>query len=140
MAYNIIDYNTMLVRLLLATAFGILIGYEREHMQKPAGVRTMALVSVGATLFTLLSYEFLDNLSASRIVANIVLGIGFLGAGTIFRDHEHVRGVTTAAAVWVMAGIGTAVGLGLYFMALVTTIIVFVILNLDKFNMGKKQI
>ena len=140
MAYNVIDYNTILIRLAIATAFGILIGYEREHMKKPAGVRTMALVSMGATLFTLLSFEYLDTVSASRVVANIVLGIGFLGAGTIFRDHEHVRGVTTAATVWVMAGVGTAVGLGLYFISLVATIIIFVILNLDKLNLKKKRI
>jgi putative Mg2+ transporter-C (MgtC) family protein len=116
-------------KLLMAAVLGTVIGLEREMHRKPAGMRTHALVCIGATLFTIMSTsmrgEFVDT---SRIAASVVLGIGFLGAGTIFMASDRVKGLTTAAELWVLAAIGLAIGAGLYSVALVTTFIVLAVL------------
>ncbi|MBI4279619.1 MAG: MgtC/SapB family protein [Armatimonadetes bacterium] len=118
------------VRLCLAVLLGGLIGIERESVEKPAGFRTHILVCVGAALFTLVSREgfFGSGADPSRVAANIVVGIGFLGAGTIWRSGATVQGLTTAASLWTVAAIGTAVGVGYYFGAVITTVIVGAVL------------
>lgn len=129
---------TMVIRLLMATALGALIGVEREYHAKEAGVRTHLLVAVGSCLFMILSAygfdSFLDqdhvSFDPSRIAAQVVTGIGFLGAGTIILQKQVVRGLTTAAGVWVTAAIGLACGIGMYLIAAVTTVIVIASLGL----------
>lgn len=129
---------TMVTRLLMATALGALIGVEREYHAKEAGVRTHLLVAVGSCLFMILSAygfdAFLDqdhvSFDPSRIAAQVVTGIGFLGAGTIILQKQVVRGLTTAAGVWVTAAIGLACGIGMYLIAAVTTVIVIASLGL----------
>jgi len=123
----------MSVRLLLAALFGAGVGYEREHADKPAGLRTHILVSLGSALFTVVSlYGFGGTGDPARVAAQIVTGIGFLGAGAILHMPNMVKGLTTAASIWVTAAIGMAVGVGMYAMSFVTTIIVLVVLRLIK--------
>lgn len=120
----------MLVRLLVSAALGALIGYERERAGKPAGIRTHGMVSLGAALFTVVSlYGFGQSSDPTRVAAQIVTGIGFLGAGAILHERGSVQGLTTAASLWVTAAIGLAVGVGMVFMSVVTTILVFLFLR-----------
>jgi putative Mg2+ transporter-C (MgtC) family protein len=116
-------------KLLMAAVLGMFIGLEREVHHKPAGMRTHVLVCVGATLFTIVSISIKGDLvDASRIAAGVVLGVGFLGAGTIFRESDRIKGLTTAAELWVLAAIGLAVGIGFYSVALITTLIILLTL------------
>jgi putative Mg2+ transporter-C (MgtC) family protein len=122
------------LRLGLALALGGLIGWQRESAEKPAGFRTHILVCVGAALFTLISAVgfFGTGADPARVASNIVVGIGFLGAGTIWRTGVTVQGLTTAASLWTVAAIGTAVGVGYYAGAILTTAIVAAVLTLFK--------
>lgn len=122
------------LRLMLAVALGGIIGFERESVDKPAGFRTHMLVCVGAALFALISREgfFGSGADPSRVASNIVVGIGFLGAGTIWRTGVGVQGLTTAASLWSVAAIGTASGIGFYGGAVWTTVIVVGVLTLMK--------
>jgi len=127
----------MALRLLMAAALGGIIGFQREKSGKPAGLRTHILICLGATIFTLVSvYAFAENADPSRIAAGVVSGIGFIGAGAIIlRSEENlVTGLTTAATIWLVAGIGVAIGAGLYIAAVVTTIIAMGILFLPHFK------
>jgi len=124
------------VRLIVATLLGGIIGLERETHGKEAGFRTYALVSLGSALIMIVStqiYEIYKDAGAvdpSRIAAQVVSGIGFLGAGAIIRFPERVRGLTTAAGIWAGAGIGLACGLALYRPAILTTLLALLILTL----------
>jgi putative Mg2+ transporter-C (MgtC) family protein len=110
-------------RLVVAALLGALVGWERERAQRPAGLRTYMLVAFGSALFTVLSLEaFGPQADPARLAANIVVGIGFLGAGTIFREGEVVRGLTTAAGLWAVAAIGMAAGVGEYLLAAISTV------------------
>jgi putative Mg2+ transporter-C (MgtC) family protein len=122
----------MVLRLLLATALGAAIGYQRERAGKEAGLRTIVLICVGAALFTLTSiYAFRAEADPSRVAAGIVAGVGFLGAGAIIRRGEGiVAGLTTAATIWAVAGIGMAAGAGFYLIAAVATAIILITLLL----------
>jgi putative Mg2+ transporter-C (MgtC) family protein len=120
----------MILRLLLATALGATIGYQRERANKPAGLRTHTLICVGAALFTIASIYGFGEADPARIAAGIVAGIGFLGAGAIIRTREHLVGLTTAATIWSVAAIGLAAGAGLYIISAITTAVVMVILLL----------
>ncbi len=123
----------MILRLLLAAALGAIIGYQRERAGKVAGLRTHVLISVGAALFTVASlYGFGAATDPARIAAGVVVGIGFLGGGVIIRRAEEgiVAGLTTAATIWAVAGIGLAAGAGLYLVSAVTTAIILVVLFL----------
>jgi len=120
----------VIFRLGLAVALGALIGFERELKHRPAGLRTHMLVSLGATVFTIISLSF--DVEPSRIAAGIVTGIGFLGAGNIIAQKGHIRGITSAAILWVVAGIGLSVGVGQYIIAIITALLVFAILQLGK--------
>jgi len=105
----------MVIRLLVAAFLGGVIGYERARAKKPAGIRTHLLVCVGAALFTVISaYGFGEGSDPSRIAAGVVVGVGFLGAGTILHSQRAVMGLTTAATIWAVAAVGMAVGAGLY--------------------------
>jgi putative Mg2+ transporter-C (MgtC) family protein len=124
------------VRLLVAALLGAVVGGEREWRGHDAGLRTNILVSVGSCLFTLLSiFGFPDigpnpdvGRDPARIAAQIVSGIGFLGAGAVFRDGNRVRGMTTAATIWLVAAIGMAAGAGSYFLAVIATIVALLVL------------
>ncbi len=119
----------IIYRLILGTVLGAIIGVERSFFKKQAGLRTFALVSLGATLFSLIA-SYLPTDSSARILANIILGIGFLGSGLIFLKEEHIFGLTTAAALWTTAGVGLAVGQGFYLEAFTVTILILIILAL----------
>jgi putative Mg2+ transporter-C (MgtC) family protein len=131
-----LDWSEVLLRLALAAVLGGLVGIERELREREAGLRTHLLVSVGSALFTIISaygfHEFLASGQAvvradpTRIAAQIVTGIGFLGAGAIIRQGLSVRGLTTAATLWVVAAIGMATGAGYYSGAVITTALVLV--------------
>ena len=111
-------------RLLTAALLGAVIGFERELRQKSAGLRTNILIAIGSALFTLMSYELAgDGAGAdpSRVAAQIVTGIGFLGAGAIMRTNGGIQGLTTAATVWVNAAVGVAAGGGEYHLAFIAT-------------------
>jgi len=127
------DYQIML-RLTLSVILGGLIGLERQLHRSHAGLRTHILVSLGSCLIMLTSLYVFDiyigkaSVDPSRIAAGIVTGIGFLGAGTIMQDKQGVRGLTTAASLWVVAGIGLATGVGFYTASMFTTILALVVL------------
>ena len=135
-----ITFPEILLRLALALMLGAVVGFEREQKEHAAGLRTLALVSLGCALFTIISaYGFLELLTIphttidpTRIASYIVAGIGFLGGGTIFlsRQNEKVKGLTTAATIWVIAAVGIACGVGMILAALVTTAMVLIILFL----------
>ncbi len=124
----------MVLRLLLATALGAVVGYQRERAGKQAGLRTHILISVGAALFSLVSiYGFGAASDPARVAAGVVVGVGFLGAGVILhREGGIVAGLTTAATVWVVAGIGLAAGAGLYLVAAVTAALVLLVLMMPR--------
>jgi putative Mg2+ transporter-C (MgtC) family protein len=119
-----------LVRVLLAGAIGIVVGFERDLEHKPAGARTYGGVALGAATFTVVgvvAYGTTD--SAARLAAQIITGIGFLGAGTILHMRTHVVGLTTAAGMWVMAAIGMAIGYGLYILGIGVGVALFLVLQ-----------
>jgi len=122
----------ILLRLVIAAVVGGIIGYERKIASKPAGIRTLMLISVGSALFTIVGVTTLANIDPSKIIAGIVTGIGFLGAGTIFKSKDTVSGLTTAASMWAVAGLGLAAGLGEYVLMTTATILVIIILQLNK--------
>ncbi len=124
--------NTDIVlRLALALLASALVGLEREKTKHAAGMRTHMLVCVGATLITLVSMDVFPE-DPARVAAGIVTGVGFLGAGTIFRDKNNVRGLTTAASIWAVAGVGLALGTGAYFIATVAAAAIFLTLELGR--------
>ncbi|WP_055107563.1 MgtC/SapB family protein [Paenibacillus ihumii] len=124
----------MLLRVLIAGICGSIIGFERKSRMKEAGVRTHFVVAVGAALMIIISkYGFQDqigwsslSLDPSRIASGVVSGVGFLGAGMIFMQRHTVKGLTTAAGIWATAGIGMAVGAGMYFVGIGVMLIIFV--------------
>jgi putative Mg2+ transporter-C (MgtC) family protein len=140
----------IILRLVLSVILGAMIGYNRSRHNKPAGLRTMALISLGSAAFTLIGIEAvmqlsmlqtgeenltsgvskMINLDSSRIIAGIVGGVGFLGAGAIIQSRGRVQGMTSAASIWVTSTIGVSAGLGLYVLAMTITFIAFIVLTL----------
>lgn len=118
----------MTIKLLLAVLLGTIIGYEREMIHRPAGLRTHMLVCLGSALFTILSINAFPGSDPSRVASNILVGIGFIGAGTVLQMKKRVIGLTTAASLWTTAAIGMAAGAGIYFPAILTTIVAFAVL------------
>jgi putative Mg2+ transporter-C (MgtC) family protein len=118
------------LRVLVAVVIGLILGFEREFHGHPAGMRTMALIAGGSCLFTAIGAvpEFGIRVDPTRIAAQIVTGVGFLGAGSILRQGEEVKGLTTAATIWVVASLGMAVGFGYYGLATLSTVLVVVAL------------
>ena len=134
--FNVLSFVfDLLIPSFLAIIFGGLIGLQRERHERPAGLRTHALVCLGATVFTLVSYLGFSQTSGidpSRIAAGVVTGIGFIGAGVIFRQGILIKGVTTAASIWISAAIGLALGTRLYYLAIIVTIFGLIILSFLK--------
>ncbi|MFC2144747.1 MgtC/SapB family protein [Actinomycetota bacterium] len=125
----------IIIPCVLAMIFGGIIGIQREKHERPAGFRTHTLVCLGATVFTLVSYlgfVSFGGLDVSRIAAGVVTGIGFIGAGVIFRQGPLVKGVTTAASIWIVAAIGVSLGVKLYYLAVTAAILGFLILSILK--------
>jgi putative Mg2+ transporter-C (MgtC) family protein len=125
----------IIVRLLLAAVLGAGIGYQRERANKPAGLRTHILIALGTTLLTIVSiYGFGDKSDPSRVAAGVVTGIGFLGAGVIFRAMrgDIPMGLTTAASVWITAAIAIAVGAGLYLVSVIVAVLTVLVLLIPK--------
>lgn len=121
-------FFVMIWRVALATALAATVGMERERRDKPAGARTIAMVGLGACLFALLA-DTLEAQGMSRILQGAITGIGFLGAGTIIKQEFHIEGLTTAASLWAVAGVGLACGTGHYLMALIGTAGIWVVLS-----------
>ena len=117
-----------IAQIVVAGGLGAVVGLERELGTQPAGLRTHMMVSVGAALFTLAGMGIAQDANPSRIAAQVVTGIGFLGGGAILRDRATIRGLTTAASLWVTAAIGLAVGLEQWLAAIVTTVVAVAVL------------
>ncbi|MBN1325993.1 MgtC/SapB family protein [Candidatus Falkowbacteria bacterium] len=139
------DILIILAKLLLAIILGAIIGYERESIGKPAGSRTYALIALGSALFTILSVDGfgkLPNGNPTSMMGQILIGIGFIGAGLIVYHKHHVEGLTTASALWSIAAIGIAVGLGWYVVAIIASLLVFLLLFIVRrveFEKNKKK-
>ncbi|MDF2611148.1 MAG: hypothetical protein K0R92_2622 [Lachnospiraceae bacterium] len=132
---NINDYIQNIYTVLLATTVGSLIGWEREIRNRPAGLRTYSLVCIGAAIVMMTSFEIFktyslfNNYDPTRLGAQVISGIGFLGAGTIIRDRFSVKGLTTAASLWTVACIGLMIGARLYVLSIIVTFIVYYVLH-----------
>jgi len=134
-------YDTS-IKLLVSLILGALIGAEREYKGRNIGFRTIILITLGSTFFTIISFIIGEKNDPARVASNIVTGIGFLGAGAIFKDGVSVRGVTTASIIWISAAIGMACGIGQFELAVMVTVTVLLILLgfawvqqfIDKYN------
>jgi putative Mg2+ transporter-C (MgtC) family protein len=136
-----IVYGNELLKLSLSVVAGSVLGLEREIRGKSAGFRTLALICFGATIFTICSYLLGVEANRDRIAANIITGIGFIGAGVIFRNNSSVSGITTAASIWVAAAIGMLLGIGEYLLAgisLVFSLLVLYALDFIQFWIDDK--
>ena len=139
---NWLYYGVPIVRLLFAAICGALIGFEREKQKKAAGLRTHALVCIGACLFSLVGLELHSAVPHSdilRLLQGLLIGVGFIAGGVIFREGSSITGLTTATGLWVLAAVGMSIGIGEYYLAVVATILTFFILNViarleDKMN------
>ncbi len=136
-------YISMILRLVVACILGGIIGFEREHVHRPAGLRTHILVCVGSALvmvtseFIYFRYSSHVNVDPARLGAQVISGIGFLGAGTIIKEGISVKGLTTAASLWAVSCVGIAAGIGFYSGAIIATVIIFLILVVIKKTQGK---
>lgn len=136
MSQFLIQNSDVILRLLIAAGLGMLIGAERALVHKEAGMKTHALVSLGAAVFVVISemialrYNLTGGFDPSRIASQIIVGIGFLGAGSIILQGNRLLGLTTAGGLWVTAGIGMASGFGFYDLAFITTVLVLLILTI----------
>ncbi|MDI6618713.1 MAG: MgtC/SapB family protein [Clostridiales bacterium] len=132
------DYLGIILRLIISALAGALIGLEREHKNMPAGLRTNILVCMGSALVQIVNIEIfkqyrgITNVDPARFGAQVISGIGFLGAGTIIREGASIKGLTTAAGLWVVACIGIAIGNGSYFPGLLVAFLAYATLNLVK--------
>ncbi|MGD0551365.1 MAG: MgtC/SapB family protein [Sedimentisphaerales bacterium] len=124
------DWNHDIIPALLAVVCGAVIGLERQFKHKPAGLRTNIMICLGAAVFTIISREMASGGqdSITRIAAQIVTGVGFLGAGAVIQDRGGIHGLTTAATIWLMASIGMACGAKFYGLAIFSTILALVVL------------
>ena len=123
-----------LVPMLVSTLLGTLVGFERQMGRKPAGLRTHVLVCMGSTMFTLLTVHAAKEfggtgMDSTRIIHGVITGVGFLGAGSILRQEGYVHGLTTAASIWMVAAIGTTVGVRAYNLAVVGTVLALIVLE-----------
>lgn len=134
MIHFISQNSQVIIRLVVAIVLGMSIGAERFLVHKEAGIKTHALVSMGSALFIIISeylsvlYSGYSGFNPSVIASNIIVGIGFLGAGSIIFQNSRIMGITTAGGLWVTAGVGIAAGYGLYSLAVVATILILLIL------------
>ena len=116
----------MVIQILLSVFLGFLMGLERQSQHKSVGVRTMSLICLGSTLYTFISIHY-NNSDPTRVIAQVVSGIGFLGAGIIFKSGSQIIGLTTAATVWCAAAVGLLVGCEMYQEAIVSTLVILFI-------------
>lgn len=133
-SYDVIRNSELLLRIFVAMILGMLIGNERKNRMKSAGMRTHALVALGAALMMVVSkYGFNDTVQGdgARLAAQVVSGVGFLGAGMIFVRHNLVSGLTTAAGVWTTAGIGLTIGAGMYFVGVFSALMMVIMQNIS---------
>ncbi len=128
----------IVMKIIIATLFGGIIGYEREISRKAAGLRTHILVCLGSTIFTILSLQAFPGADTSRVASYIIAGIGFIGAGTVIQTKEKIIGLTTAASLWITAAIGMAIGSEFYILALIATIISYFTLKLGKIEKKRR--
>jgi putative Mg2+ transporter-C (MgtC) family protein len=135
-AMDLVNELHIVLKLLVAFVLGAFIGFDRERDGKSAGVRTYAAVCLGAALFTDIGENLHDTAAGSRIISNIISGVGFLGAGIIFKNEKtaSAEGLTTAATVWCTAAIGVAAGLSMFIIAVVGAIGIYCLLALPKFG------
>ena len=131
-------YIEVILRVILTLIAGGLIGKEREAVHKPAGIRTHMLVCTGAALYVIITLEQLPG-EVAWIIAGVATGIGFLGAGTIFKAKDEVHGLTTAASIWIVAVIGMSIGLGYYVISLIAFIATIFTLHLKYVGFLKKH-
>jgi putative Mg2+ transporter-C (MgtC) family protein len=133
------DWSGDIPAILMAVLCGAIIGVERQFKHKPAGLRTNIMICLGAAVFTLISEKMALGTpdSVTRIAAQIVTGVGFLGAGAVIQDRGGIHGLTTAATIWLVASIGMACGARLYYLALITTVLALAVLiglgHIDKY-------
>jgi putative Mg2+ transporter-C (MgtC) family protein len=126
---NFIVEEQDITKLIVSSVIGAAIGLEREYKGKTAGFKTLMFICLGSTLFTIFSIKLGTDSSHDRIAANIITGIGFLGAGAIFRDRENmITGLTTATIIWVLAALGMGVGVGEYLFAITSAILILLLL------------
>lgn len=136
----------IIYRLILAAVLGAVLGLEREYVGKSAGLRTYMLVCFGSALFTILSsdglsgYLGITSFDPSRVISQIVVGVGFIGAGLIIFQENKIRGLTTAAEMWVVAAIGATIGLELYVVAVFSAIFILTVLSLTRMLDLEKKI
>jgi len=128
----------MIFKLFLSVILGGLIGYERQAAHKPAGLRTNVLVCLGTTVFIIVAIMTFESypgfpVDVTRVAAGIITGVGFLGAGTIMRTSTDIQGLTSAATIWFVCGIGMAAGMGFYALAVIATMLGFLILRAARF-------
>jgi putative Mg2+ transporter-C (MgtC) family protein len=125
-------YGNEVLKLILSVVVGCVLGLEREVRGKSAGFRTLALICFGASVFTICSYHLGVETNRDRIAANIITGVGFLGAGVIFRNNSSVSGITTAASIWIASALGMLIGIGEYLLTAVALILsLFILYALD---------
>ena len=139
---DVSDLTRVCVRLLVALALGALLGYERESVGASAGLRTHMLVSLGSALFVLAPLQAgMSVADLSRVVQGVTAGIGFLGAGAILKLHDenHIKGLTTAAGVWLTSAAGVAAGMGLEATAVLSALLAWVVLSLLRSSKGKPK-
>jgi putative Mg2+ transporter-C (MgtC) family protein len=141
---NSMTYLEFVLRLITAMTAGMIIGFERQLLNKPAGLRTNTLVAMGAALFVLLSINVTQyDGDPTRIIGQIVTGVGFLGAGIIFKEGTDVYGLTTAATVWCSAAVGSLAGAGYYVETGIATLAIlavnFLLVPVDKWLSGRKK-
>lgn len=132
-----IGFKTSLFRILLSLLFGAVVGIERQHRKQSAGFRTFSLITVGTTIMMIISVYVgkIYGGDPTRIAAQVISGIGFLGAGTIIQSKGTIRGMTTASSIWAMSAVGLCVGIGMYVEALMGTLcVLFILVSLERFE------
>jgi putative Mg2+ transporter-C (MgtC) family protein len=143
-----ISNGALLLRIIIAIILCGLIGFERQRLHKPVGFSATILIGLGSTIFAILAVSILNEFNPTgsvdigRFIGQVVTGIGFLGAGALIHDRGSVHGLTAAATIWLAAAVGISVGLGYYFLAIITTIVILItlfILNyIEKFILEKQ--
>lgn len=132
----------LFLKVLIAGGLGFIVGLEREYMGSAAGDRTFSLVAIGSALFTTLSFDVFGGTpgdSGSRVAANVLTGVGFLGGGMILKEGGTVRGLTTASGIWAVAAVGMAVGTDRYLLAVLTTALIMVVFAAEQLHSAKRR-
>ncbi|MBN2260394.1 MAG: MgtC/SapB family protein [Clostridiales bacterium] len=141
--FNYTDFNDIAIKLILSIILGGLIGLDRESHRRPAGLRTHMLVAVGSTILMHINIYLVTiypNIDPGRFGAQVISGIGFLGAGTIMKEGPTIYGLTTAASLWTVAAIGLAVGSGHYILAILSTILILIVLKIFNYFEVKMKV